>query len=302
MIDLEQARAELLDLHRRELNGLDALTAALARAQQFGLCATSTGGEGAPVFPLPIAIPAPLHPLDEAMRPKPKRKLPGYVPSLPRAAKPGRKATGKSSALRQAIRSYAESVAEIDVEALPLSLRRDLKKTKKALANMEAAGLLVRVRSGVYRIKGKKAAAPSAPISAPIRTSPMSLNIAPPPARAGEFKPGSYRVRGRVSPMQVAIEEVAMKMGARAKWTATEMLGWLTASHRDLVDSEGRRSDMHVRLMDMGNAGLLIREGISPHSTYRLGPKLANRDLPGPVEEDDAPTIHVPRDPDAGLE
>lgn len=291
MIDLDQARTQLLDLHRRELSGLDTLAAALARVQASGLCVSPTGADAAIAFPLPICIPAP--------PPRPKGKLPGYVPRLPRApqepaAKTRRKYTAQPSPLRTAILEYAAATPEIDVKALPPSLRKDLKKTKKALANMEAAGLLTRVRSGVYRIKGKKPAA----AAAPVRATPGAVNTVPAPA-INQFQPGSYRVRGRVSPMQVAIQDVAMKLGARSKWTATEMLGWLTPLHRDLVDTEGKRSDMHVRLMDMANAGLLIREGVSPHSTYRLGPKLANRDRPEP-EEDDAPTIHVPRDPDAG--
>lgn len=187
---------------------------------------------------------------------------------------------------------------------LPKHCRRETElQTRQMLSNAASAGLLMRMGGGHFKLKGARGKGrQDSRISRKSKTStPPGPEWKPvPPPQPTRVKTGSiaFVPKRGVSRHQEAITQIAVQLGAKAKWTAGEMEKWVTAQFPALMERESQRTDCRVRLIDMANADLLVREGQSPFTTYRLGPNLLLRDVGASAE---APLrVSVPRDADAG--
>jgi hypothetical protein len=250
------------ELHRRERDGLSAFKAAVTRANEMGLALGVSSPAPRVALPLPAVISPP--------------PSPAPVPTKRRGRKPGRKAklaVAEASAPR---RGRGQQPSE-------------LWRTAKMLCNLKQNGHL-RNGEGRGRYQGGRASRPPsppppAPLKAPARPMTPTGSMVFPSNRRGQ--------------QIAAVEAIALRLGPGVQWSANEMEAWVGREHPHLVNTPGRCSDLRVRLIDMAGDGLLLREGVGGLARYRLGARLANRNVPespGAVPL----RISVPRDSDAG--
>jgi hypothetical protein len=166
--------------------------------------------------------------------------------------KPARSsASGEPKLGRRILEWIDHRVGPFTLTDLPPVLREDERKTGKALANLFQNGKMKRgTGRGEYIGNSQAVRAPEG---------------------AQVYKPTG---RNTMAPQRAAIEHIASAWGAARKWTAAEMVEALRREFPHLVPTEAKMQDARVRMIDMANENLLIREGMSPHCTYRLGPKL----------------------------
>jgi len=222
----------------------------------------------------------------------------------------GKRGGGRGSGM---VSQYCDDVVEwisrrpgtFRVMDLPLRLRMDLKSARMMLRNLVTRkklrlsgepGQRGVYLGGVSPIAGTGSQSPVANPPSPIQyvVSPSAPAVTVNPAGS------SFMDKVKGSPQRAAVETIAIRLGPKSKWSATEMENWFRKGFPELISTPSKVSDLRVRLVDMANEGLLVREGRSPFCTYRLGPGLINRDVPVSAETKADLKISVPRDADAG--
>jgi hypothetical protein len=235
-----------------------------------------------PYLPAPAAalpdLPAPARPAAAAKAAKGRGKV-GRPARVPRgAAEPvaetKRLGSGRSVLRASVVDWIARWEGEFTAKDLPPVLREDPTRTSKLLSNLQYKGLLKKGGQRNSYLGGGKSSRPTGALM-------------------------TRQPAGRLGLHRAAIESMALRLGPKSKWSASEMETFIRREQPDLVSTPAKCSDLRVRLIDMASEGFLMREGIGSLATYQLGPKLSRRDVPTGNGEPPL-QVRVPRDADAG--